>query len=109
MCRLAHCTPVTILDPHAALRDKVLQSVLDGVGESDTSLRRTAAEGTGLPPDLQALVDKIHRHAYQVTDDDVARLQKTYGDDRMFEIIVSAALGASRSRLFTGLAALEDA
>lgn len=97
------------LDPHAALRDRVLQSVLDGVGESDTSLRRAAADGANLPSDLQALVDKIHRHAYQVTDDDVARLQKTYGDDRMFEIIVSAALGASRSRLLAGLAALEDA
>ena len=100
---------MTILDPHAALRDRVLQSVLEGVGESDPSLRRAAAEGMGLSADLQALVDKIHRHAYQVTDDDVARLQRTYGDDQMFEIIVSAALGASRQRLFAGLEALDDA
>ena len=83
--------------------------MLEGVGESDPSLRRAAAEGKELPPELQLLVDKIHRHAYLVTDDDVARLQKTYGDDRMFEIIVSAALGASRQRLFAGLEALDDA
>ena len=62
-----------------------------------------------MPPDLQPLVAKIHKHAYKVTDQDVAGLQATHGDDRMFEIIVSAALGASRKRLMAGLAALEDA
>jgi hypothetical protein len=96
-------------DPHARLRDRVLQSVLQGAGESDPAIRRAAAEGTAVPPELQALVDKIHRHAYQVTDDDIARLQATYGDDEMFEIIVSAALGASRKRLLAGLDALDEA
>lgn len=96
-------------DPHAPLRDRVLASVLEGTGESDPAIRLAAANGAGLPPDLQPLVDKIHAHAYRVTDDDVARLQATYGDDRMFEIIVSAALGASRTRLLAGLAALDDA
>ena len=96
-------------DPHARLRDRVLASVLEGAGESDAATRRAAATGAGLPPDLQPLVDKIHRHAYRVTDDDVARLQAKYGDDRMFEVIVSAALGASRRRLLAGLEALDDA
>jgi hypothetical protein len=44
-----------------------------------------------------------------VTEEDVARLLATYGDDRMFYIIVSAALGASRNRLLVGLQALEEA
>jgi hypothetical protein len=39
----------------------------------------------------------------------VAQLQAEYGDDRAFEIIVAAALGAARKRLMAGLAALEDA
>lgn len=98
-----------LTDPHAGLRDRVLHGVLEGAGESDPATRRAAAEGSGVPADLQALVDKIHRHAYKVTDDDIARLQAKYGDDRMFEIVVSAALGASRNRLFAGLAALDDA
>jgi len=96
-------------DPHAYLRDAVLESVLQASGESDPAVRRAAADGADVPEDLQPLVDKIHRHAYRVTDDDVARLQPRYGDDRLFEIIVSAALGASRSRLQAGLRALEDA
>ncbi|GJG85485.1 hypothetical protein tb265_06660 [Gemmatimonadetes bacterium T265] len=94
-------------DPYASLRDRVVRGVLAGAGESEPALRSAAADGTGLPDDLQALVDKIHRHAYRVTDDDVARLRATYGDDPLFEIIVSAALGASRRRLLTGLEALE--
>ena len=96
-------------DPHAHLRDRVLQQVLDGPGESDSALRRAAADGKGIPPDLQMLVDKIHQHAYRVTDEDIARVQAKYGDDRTFELVVSAALGASRKRLIAGLAALEDA
>jgi hypothetical protein len=96
-------------DPHATLRDRALQRVLDGPGESDPALRRAAADGIGLPAELQALVDKIHRHAYRVTDEDIARLQATYGDDRLFEIVVSAALGASRRRLLAGLEALDRA
>ena len=97
-----------ITDPHAALRDRVLDGVLKGPGESDPAIRHAAAEGSGVPADLQTLVDKIHRHAYKVTDEDVARLQPKYGDDRLFEVIVSAAMGASRQRLLAGLAALEE-
>ena len=96
-------------DPHAVLRDRALDRVLNGPGESDPAVRNAAAAGKGVPAELQALVDKIHRHAYRVTDEDIAKLQATYGDDRMFEIVVSAALGASRQRLFAGLKALEEA
>jgi predicted RNA polymerase sigma factor len=96
-------------DPYAKLRDEVLRRVIEGPGESEPAVRRAAAEGPGVPPDLQALIDKVHSRAYTVTDADVARLQATYGDDQLFEIIVSAALGASRRRLFAGLSALEQA
>jgi hypothetical protein len=96
-------------DPHAQLRDRVLQRVLEGEGETDPALRNAAADNAGLPDDLRPLVEKVHAHAYRVTDDDVARLQATHGDDRLFEIIVSAALGASRRRLLAGLQALDEA
>jgi hypothetical protein len=96
-------------DPHAALRDHVLRTVLEGPGVTEPSLRKSAAEGKNLPVELQPLVEKIHQHAYRVTDDDIARLKSTYDDDQLFEIIVSASLGASRQRLLAGLAALENA
>ena len=98
-----------ITDPHAKLRDEVLNRVLNGPGESEPAIRNAVADGKAVPAELHVLVDKIHRHAYKVTDDDIARLQARYGDDQMFEIVVSAALGASRNRLLAGLKALGDA
>lgn len=98
-----------IQDPHAGLREKVLDGVLNGPGESDPAIRNAAAGRSNVPADLQPLVDKIHRHAYKVTDEDISQLQPRYNDDQMFEIVVSAALGASRERLLAGLTALEQA
>lgn len=98
-----------VTDPHSALRGRVLQRVLAGAAESDPAIRRAAAEGSGVSSELRALVDKIHHQAYKVTDEDVARVREEYGDDRTFEIIVSAALGASHKRLLAGLEALNEA
>jgi len=96
-------------DRHAELRDSVLAQVLTGPGESDPAVRQAAANNAGLPEELRQLISKVHGHAYKVTDADIARLQSVYGDDKLFEIIVSAALGASRKRLLAGLDALAEA
>ena len=96
-------------DPHAELRDRVLNRVLLGAGDVETAVREAAASGAGVPPDLQPLIEKIHRHAYKVTDEDIAAAQQKYGDDKMFEIVVSAALGAANQRLQAGLRALNEA
>jgi hypothetical protein len=98
-----------VSDPYAELRDRVLKTVLDGPGTTEPALRNAAADDKGLPADLKSLVDKIHRHAYKVTDEDMAKAQAKYGDDKMFEIVVSAAVGASRMRLMAGLKALDKA
>ena len=97
-------------DPHAPLRQRTLDSVLDGPAETDAAVRRAVAvAGSGVPADLESLVAKIHAHAWRVTDADVAAAQARYGDDRLFEIVVSAALGASNERLAAGLKALDEA
>lgn len=96
-------------DPHATARDAVLDTVLRGPGQSDPALRLAASENAGVPLDLVALIGKVHHHAYTTTDDDVARARERYGEDAVFELIVSAALGASRQRLQAGIAALERA
>jgi hypothetical protein len=98
--------PVTT-DPYADLRDRVIQRVLEGPGESASSVRMAAADGSGMPAALQSVIEKIHSHAYKVTDADVAALEAAFGEDGAFEVIVSAALGASRKRLLAGLRAME--
>ena len=72
-------------------------------------MRAAAAAGGGVPDDLQPLIDKIQRNAYKVTDEDVATLASKYGEDQMFEIIVSSALGAAEKRLRIALAVLDRA
>ncbi len=96
-------------DPHAATREAVMDHVLGASAETPGDLRCAAANNTGLPDDLVGLVDKIHRHAYKVTDEDLDAAKRRYSEDELFEVIVSAALGASLERLTAGLQALEEA
>jgi hypothetical protein len=96
-------------DRHRSLWRAVEQSVLHAEAHTAPALRQSAAARGELPAHLAALVDKIHRNAYRVTDEDLASLRAQYGEDELFEIIVAAALGAGAARLQAGLRALEDA
>jgi alkylhydroperoxidase family enzyme len=61
---------------------------------------------------LRALVEKVHRHAYKITDEEIAALKQNYSDDQLFELIVAAAVGAAGQRLdaaLSALSALEEA
>ena len=96
-------------DPHAMIRDEAMDHVLAASAETSSDLRRRAASNKGVPDDLEGLVDKIHRHAYKVVDKDLDAAKQRYSEDELFEVIISAALGASRERLTAGLRALEEA
>lgn len=71
-------------------------------------MRERVASGDP-PPDLERLVGKIRDHAYRVTDADVDALRGRYSEDQIFELIVTAALGAAEHRLKRALDALESA
>ncbi len=95
-------------DRFRELKDATAAALLRGPGASPPELRQACARGE--PPDeLRALVEKIDRHAYKVTDEDLAALRAKYSDDQLFEIIVAAAFGAAGRRLDAGLRALEEA
>jgi hypothetical protein len=97
------------LDSLRSQREALLEQVLRGPGTVSAELRQAAAAGKGLPPDLAALVEKVHRHAYQVTDEEVAALRAKHGEDALFEIIVAAAVGAADQRFQAGMRALVEA
>lgn len=107
--RAASHIAAVISDPHGLLRNKVLETVLGSPGMSDPATRQQAFAAENVPADLRSLIEKIEASAYKITDDDLARLQGKYTDDQLFEIIVSAALGAAERRLVAGLDALNDA
>jgi alkylhydroperoxidase family enzyme len=97
-------------DPHAPLLAAMRKAALDEAGELDPALRSAAANNHGLPEPLAGIVDKIARHAYRVTDDDVSELKKSgYTEDQIFELVVAAAVGAASRRADAALAALQGA
>src|SRR5262245_23181787 len=97
-------------DPHAGLRQRLESAILEGRGTLAETVRTAAAAATGVPAELLAYVDKVHRHAYKVTDEEVAALRAAgYSEDQLFELTVSAAVGAARARLEAGLRALKAA
>ena len=95
-------------DRHADGRRAVEDAVLQSPGHTSPALRRSLVRGEAPPDDLKPLVEKVRKHAYQVTDEDIASLSDRYSDDELFEVLVSSALGAALLRLDAGLAALED-
>jgi alkylhydroperoxidase family enzyme len=93
-------------DPHAGLARTLFDRAIDGPGTTSPELRKAALAGSGVPDELRDLIDKVHRHAYKVTDADLDTLRDRYSEDQLFEIIVSAALGAASARLELGLSLL---
>jgi len=110
------------LEPLKALFADLRAAVLQGRGVTEPALRRAAASRAAviggyhlsgrdqLPEALAAYVETVARHAYRVTDEQVAALLAAgYSEDAVFEVTVSTALGAGLARLERGLAALEGA
>jgi alkylhydroperoxidase family enzyme len=87
---------------------RLVDAVLAGPGALDPDIRRAAADGADLPEALRGYLDKVARHAYKVTDEDVEALRAAgYSEDQIFEATVSCALGACLRRLEAGLSAID--
>src|SRR4051794_14382398 len=94
---------------------RVVETLLSAKGMLDTALRRAVADRAAglaatLPEPLAAWTDKVARHAYKTTDEEVAALKQAgYSEDQIFEATLAAAVGASLSRLERGLSLLRGA
>ena len=90
-----------------AFRKRLVDAILNSRAETPEALRRALLEHGPVPPALAGYVDTVRRHAYKVTDAEVAALQRTgQSDDTLFEVTVAAAVGAALYRLDRGMAAL---
>lgn len=98
------------MDRHLDLVEALRRAVLGSEGATPRSLREALSDDGDVPEDLRAYVGKVRDHAYRVTDEDVAALKAAgYTEDQLFEITVSAAVGAGLKRLHAGLAPLKGA
>lgn len=106
--------------PYTAHSEHLVEGVLNSPGETDPALRRAIAEQSAqlslrspqpvaqVPPALVAYVKKVAFYAYKTTEEDIEALRRAgYSEDAIFEITVSAALGAGMIRLERGLAAMK--
>ncbi len=100
-------------------RARLQEAALESSGVTSRSLRQAisravaaggnelALESQAIPAVLHRYLAKLSRHAYQITDADVAALKEHgYSEDAIFELTVSAALGAGLGRLERGLSLL---
>src|SRR2546427_11425653 len=96
------------MDPTFAAKMQDLERrLLKRPGTLDPSIRQAAADGAPLPEPLGPYVEKVQRHAFKVTDADIAGLRAAgYSEDQIFELTVAAAHGAARRRLRAGMDAL---
>ena len=95
-------------DKFAVFRSATARALFETPGKTSREVRQAAASGIA-PADLAALIEKIHSHAYMVTDRDLDVLRASYTEDQLFEIIVAAAFGAAEQRLTAARRALEMA
>ena len=110
----------TMEESHASYVQRLIEAVLTSHGDTEPSVRQAvealSAQPGGrpfsqtdvIPPELISYVKKVALHAYKTTDEDIEALREAgYSEDAIFEITVSAALGAGMARLERGLGALK--
>jgi hypothetical protein len=84
--------------------------ILQGAGEASPSERQAAFNNSGVAEPVGTLVDKVARHAYRVTDEEINSVRMSgLSEDQVFEIVVCAAIGQATRQYDTALAALEAA
>lgn len=97
-------------DAASKLRKAVVERALHGDGTATPADRRAAFENRDVPEAARALIDKVTKNAWKVTDEDVAKARQAgLSDDQVFELSVAAALGQSTRQLDAALAVLDAA
>ena len=88
----------------------LVRRILEGDGKASPSMRRAAFNNNGVAEPLGTLVDKVAKHAYRVTDEDITAAKVSgLTEDQVFEIVVCAAVGQATRQYETAFAALKDA
>ena len=91
-------------------RKALVTRILEGYGEASRAQRRAAFDNAGLAKPLNTLIDKVTKHAYQVTDEDIAAARASgLSEDQIFEMVVCAAIGQASRQYDQALGALEAA
>jgi len=95
---------------HKEIRAEVVKRVLEGNGKASREARIAAFSNEGVAERARALIDKVAKNAYRITDEDIAAVKQAgLAEDEIFELVVCAAIGQSTRQLDNALAALDAA
>jgi heptaprenylglyceryl phosphate synthase len=91
-------------------RKVLVARILEGEGRASHAQRRAAFDNAGLAEPLSTLINKLTKHAYKVTDEDIAAARESgLSEDQVFEIAVCAAVGQAARQYDAAVVALEAA
>lgn len=84
--------------------------VTSGTGHASVADRTAAFANTDVPPGVRALIDKVAKNAWKVTDEDVAAAKAAGAtEDQLFELTVCAAMGQATRQIESAMSALDEA
>ena len=94
----------------ASLRKATIERAVNGEGFASQADRKAAFDNRDVPEKARALVDKVAKNAWKVTDEDIEAAKKSrLSEDEIFELVVCATLGQATRQLEAGLAAVDKA
>jgi len=93
-----------------AARKALITRILEGDAKASRAQRRAAFDNADLPEPVNMLIDKVTKHAYRATDEDIdAAKASGLTEDHIFEMVVCAAIGQASRQYDTALVALKAA
>jgi hypothetical protein len=83
--------------------------IFEGDGRASHA-QRAAFYEAGLVEPVKSLIDKVARHTYKVTDEDIAVARASgLSEDQIFELVVCAVIGQPTRQYDAALAVLVEA
>jgi hypothetical protein len=102
-------TPEPAAATHADRVADLRRAVLTCAGSTDLETRASAFHGAGVPDPWRDYVAKVRDSSYRITDADIEDLMASgCSEDAIFEMTLTAAVGAASERLDAGLRALRE-
>jgi len=90
--------------------EALVARVLRGPGRTTPEQRAEAAADGGGSGVLARYLEKVRKHAYKITNEDVAALKAAGVDEEtIFELTIAASVGVAKRRLDLAMKAIEEA
>jgi hypothetical protein len=88
-------------------RKAAIARMTEGEAVSSVAARQEAFAGTG-PAVIRGLIEKVVKHAYRITDEDVTAAKQQLSEDEIFELVACAAIGTADRQLAAARAAIAE-